>query len=112
MPPSDIHESKKKKNWAVFAAVVGFMALIWVITMVRIANASEFDIDNAFPESRIAHQERVMQRFENFEPLRIKGQKRTATNDEGAFFNSRMCHMYDIYKVKDKARRKEHKCDI
>lgn len=112
MPPSDIHKSKKKKNWAIFAAVIGFMVLIWIITMVRIANASEFEIDNAFPKQRSSHQENAMQRFEDFEPLRINGGKRTAGNDDGAFFNGRMCHMYDLYRVKNKDGRKSHKCDI
>lgn len=37
MPHSDLHKQKKKKNLAILAMVVAFIALIWAITMIRIA---------------------------------------------------------------------------
>ena len=33
---SDVHSAKFKKNLAVAAAIVGFMAIIWIVTMIRI----------------------------------------------------------------------------
>ncbi len=36
---SEIHQKKLKKNLAVLAMVIGFIALIWVITMIKIAGA-------------------------------------------------------------------------
>lgn len=32
---TDLHKKKKVKNYAVLAALMGFIALIWVITMVK-----------------------------------------------------------------------------
>ncbi len=37
MPHSDLHKQKLKKNLAVLAMIIGFIAIIWVITMIRIA---------------------------------------------------------------------------
>lgn len=38
MPHSPLHKIKLKKNIAVAAGVFGFIALFWVITMVKIAS--------------------------------------------------------------------------
>ena len=37
MPKSEIHKSKKKKNLAILAIVLGWIALIWVITMIKVS---------------------------------------------------------------------------
>lgn len=37
MPHGPVHKTKFKKNVAVLAAILGFIALFWVITMVKIA---------------------------------------------------------------------------
>jgi hypothetical protein len=37
MPHSELHKRKLKKNLAVLAMVLGFIALVWAITMIRIA---------------------------------------------------------------------------
>lgn len=36
MPHSDLHKKKKKKNLTVLAMIFGFIALIWIITMIKI----------------------------------------------------------------------------
>ena len=36
MPISNLHKIKLKKNLAVLAIIIGFMALIWVITILKI----------------------------------------------------------------------------
>ncbi len=36
---SDIHKKKLKKNLAVLGMIVGFIAIIWAITMIKIAGA-------------------------------------------------------------------------
>lgn len=41
MPPSNIHKKKLKTNLAILATIIGFCALIWAITMVKMANAAE-----------------------------------------------------------------------
>ncbi len=38
MPHADLHKRKIKKNLAVLGLIFGFCALIWVITMIKIAN--------------------------------------------------------------------------
>lgn len=38
MPLSDIHKRKRAKNLMLLAAVFGWIALIWAITMIKIAN--------------------------------------------------------------------------
>lgn len=37
MPHSDLHKKKMKKNLAVLAMIAGFCAIIWAVTMIRIA---------------------------------------------------------------------------
>lgn len=37
MPHADIHKTKQKKNLAVFGIVITLMALIWAVTMIKIA---------------------------------------------------------------------------
>lgn len=38
MPHGDLHKRKLKKNLAVLGLIFGFCALIWVITMIKIAH--------------------------------------------------------------------------
>ena len=38
MPLSDIHKRKRAKNFMVLGAIVAWIALIWIITMIKIAN--------------------------------------------------------------------------
>lgn len=35
MPHSDLHKKKARKNWAVLAMIMAFVALIWAITMIK-----------------------------------------------------------------------------
>ena len=35
MPHSDLHKAKQKKNLAMLAIIIAFVALIWAITMVK-----------------------------------------------------------------------------
>lgn len=38
MPLSDIHKRKRAKNLMILAAVFGWIALIWIITMIRLSH--------------------------------------------------------------------------
>ncbi len=38
MPISDLHKKKRSKNMMVLAAIAAWIALIWIITMIKIAN--------------------------------------------------------------------------
>lgn len=37
MASSPVHKSKRKKNMAVLAAIILFVAIFWIMTMVKIA---------------------------------------------------------------------------
>ena len=37
MPIGDAHKTQKKKNWTLFALLVGFVVLMVAITMLKIA---------------------------------------------------------------------------
>jgi predicted nucleic acid-binding Zn ribbon protein len=37
MPHSDLHKQKRNKNLVILAMIVAFIALIWAVTMIRIA---------------------------------------------------------------------------
>lgn len=37
MPISDLHKKKKMKNLAILGAILGWIALIWAITMIKMA---------------------------------------------------------------------------
>ncbi len=39
MPHSDLHKKKLSKNLIMLALIMGFIALIWMITMIKIAQA-------------------------------------------------------------------------
>lgn len=36
MPKSDLHKSKKKKNFAILALIAGWIAIIWIVTMIKV----------------------------------------------------------------------------
>lgn len=38
MPLSDVHKRKRAKNFIILAAIFGWIALIWIITMIKIVN--------------------------------------------------------------------------
>lgn len=38
MPLSDVHKRKRAKNFMILAAIIAWIALIWVVTMVKIVN--------------------------------------------------------------------------
>lgn len=40
MPIDDLHKRKRAKNFMVLGALVAWIALIWIVTMVKIANGS------------------------------------------------------------------------
>lgn len=40
MPFSDLHKKKRSKNFMILGAIVAWIALIWIVTMVKIANGS------------------------------------------------------------------------
>lgn len=38
MPISNLHKRKRAKNFMLLAAVFGWIALIWIVTMVKLVN--------------------------------------------------------------------------
>ncbi len=40
MPHSEIHKAKFKKNMTVLAIILGAIAIIWAVTMIKIAGVS------------------------------------------------------------------------
>ena len=38
MPLSDVHKRKRAKNYMILAAISAWIALIWIITMIKIVN--------------------------------------------------------------------------
>ena len=41
MPIGDAHKTQKKKNWTLFALLVGFVVLMVAITMLKIAGMGD-----------------------------------------------------------------------
>lgn len=39
MPHSDLHKKKRKTNLAILAAIFGFCALVWAITMIKMGGS-------------------------------------------------------------------------
>lgn len=37
MPTGEIHTRKRLKNWAMLAAILAWVALIWAVAMIRMA---------------------------------------------------------------------------
>lgn len=40
MPITELHKKKRRKNLAILAILLGFIAMIWVITMIRIGGGA------------------------------------------------------------------------
>lgn len=38
MPHSELHKKKRLKNFLILAAIFGWIALIWAITMLKVAH--------------------------------------------------------------------------
>lgn len=38
MPLDDLHKRKRAKNFMILGAIAAWIALIWIVTMVKIAN--------------------------------------------------------------------------
>lgn len=38
MPHSELHKKKRNKNYLMLALILGWIALIWAITMIKISN--------------------------------------------------------------------------
>jgi hypothetical protein len=36
MPIEEIHKTKRKKNWTVLALIAAWVAIIWIITMIKV----------------------------------------------------------------------------
>jgi hypothetical protein len=36
MPHDDLHKAKKKKNLTMLALIIGWIALIWIVTMIKV----------------------------------------------------------------------------
>ncbi len=39
MPHSDLHKKKKIKNYMMLAAILGWIALIWAVSMIKMTGA-------------------------------------------------------------------------
>ena len=39
MPIEEIHKTKKKKNFTILALIAAWVAIIWVITMIKVNHA-------------------------------------------------------------------------
>jgi hypothetical protein len=46
MPHSEIHQRKAVKNWMIFSLILGWVALIWAVTMIKMAKQEEVCYDN------------------------------------------------------------------
>ncbi|MCB9990400.1 MAG: hypothetical protein H6867_03340 [Rhodospirillales bacterium] len=56
MPVSDIHKKKLKKNLAILGLIFLWCALIWMVTMIKIARAD----DGYLQDSRDLHQQKIV----------------------------------------------------
>jgi hypothetical protein len=100
MPHSDLHKKKRKKNYIVLAMIIGFIALVWAVTMVRIANASEYEVaeltlPNAFKTQRADHAEAIDEAYESFQPMRDEAATRQI--GENNFQDQRAAHLKALY---------------
>lgn len=59
MPPSEIHRKKKAKNLALLLALLVWCALIWAVSMVRMAQGAELDTAKAYIQGRAQHGEKL-----------------------------------------------------
>ena len=39
MPIEEIHKTKKKKNFTILALIAAWVAIIWIITMIKVNHA-------------------------------------------------------------------------
>ena len=97
MPHSDLHKKKLKKNLMLLGLLLAWCAVIWGVSMVRIANGAEpqLDTERAFIKQRATHMNRTQiredawhQLYERFEPERQRTQEiRTHNRDVHMQYN-------------------------
>jgi|GEM_PF-3474764 len=63
MPKGQLHNKKRKKNFAILLLVFGWCVLIFVITIVKIARAD----DATFKDRRVTHQESIQKSHEEWQ---------------------------------------------
>lgn len=83
MPISDLHRKKLKKNIAIGALVFLWCALIWMVTMIRIANAQDYT-----PEfnNNVYHVGSYTYRGRNYSGINID---RKPVDARGGMYNTR-----------------------
>ena len=56
MPPDELHKKKRKKNLMILALIIAWCALIWGVTMIKIAHAADDNADPRYKTQRANHQ--------------------------------------------------------
>lgn len=95
MPHTELHKKKFKKNLFILAAIAAWCAVIWGITMIRMANAAEPDISNAFKQERQEHMEYIQKEHKSWDKDREQAAKRNA--DAKNFEKQREDHLKSLY---------------
>jgi hypothetical protein len=80
MPHSEIHKKRLIKNLILLAMIFGWCALIWVLTMVKMANAEEILLENGikpgkYHQQRFMHQKSMEKEIKAYEKRAEKHQK-------------------------------------
>jgi hypothetical protein len=69
MAESNVHVSKRKKNIAVFALILIWCLLIFLVTMVKLARAADdpYDMSRKFLDQRTTHQKEMEEQKESYD---------------------------------------------
>ena len=99
MPLNETHKKKLKKNLMILALIFAWCALIWAVTMVRIAHAAEmdgkYDLPQAFKIQRANHAVAIEKSYEAMNAARKQAVKRQIGADD--YQEEREQHLKDLY---------------
>lgn len=94
MPKSELHKKKRMKNYAVLVLIVIFIAIIWAVTLVKMANAAEPDLLDvtAGPTSLIPQESSSGTAEMNDDLPQTDVTNTTSDRKEGGFIDTRTVH--------------------
>ena len=80
MPDSDVHKKKRKKNILIFGLIIGWIVMIWLITMVRIGTANAQELEGYYYNQRTTHIEEMETQRSEMDQKRVDHQDTTVSN--------------------------------
>jgi len=92
---SDIHKKKRRKNFVLLALIFAWCALIWAITMVKMAHAEDLSLDDVLIEIEMEAEADAVAEDDLVDSLVVESgsfENSSFLSDPGKFLSGREAH--------------------